>query len=130
MSTTQKEDNVLVKIEDDRTGLSIPTLRRALADNLYYGLGKFPAIATRNDYYMSVSYTVRDRLLHRWIATSESILQHKSRVVCYLSAEFLLGPHLANNMLNLGITEAMRTATEESGLDMDDLVEHEEEPGL
>ncbi len=126
----QVESNVQVTIEDDRTGLSIPTLRRALADNLYYGVGKFPAIASRNDYYMALSLTVRDRLLHRWINTLESYLEHKSKVVCYLSAEFLLGPHLANNMLNLGMLETMRKAVEESGLDFDDLIEHEEEPGL
>lgn len=130
MSQTQQDENATMQYEDDRTGLSITTLRRALADNLYYTVGKFPAIATRNDYYMALSYTVRDRLLHRWIGTFESYLQHKSRIVCYLSAEFLLGPHLANNMLNLGMLDKMRTASEESGLQFDELVEHEEEPGL
>jgi starch phosphorylase len=51
-----------IGIEDDRTGLSISTLRRAIADNLYYLQGKFPAIATKNDYYLALAYTVRDRL--------------------------------------------------------------------
>lgn len=126
----QVEGTVGVTAEDDRTGLSIPTLRRAMADNLYYGLGKFPAIAGRNDYYLAMALTVRDRLLHRWINTAESYLEQKAKVVCYLSAEFLLGPHLANNMLNLGMIETMRKACEESGLDFDELIEHEEEPGL
>jgi len=126
----QVEGTVQVEVEDDRTGSSIPTLRRALADNLYYGLGKFPAIASCNDYYTALSLTVRDRLLQRWINTLESYLEHKARVVCYLSAEFLLGPHLANNMLNLGMVDKMRQACEESGLDFDELIDHEEEPGL
>ncbi|MEY2979147.1 MAG: Maltodextrin phosphorylase, partial [Cyanobacteriota bacterium] len=52
-----------IQVEDDRTGLSITTLRRALADNLFYIQGKSPALATRNDYYMALAYTVRDRLL-------------------------------------------------------------------
>lgn len=50
-----------VRVEDDRTGLSIETLKRAIADNLFYIQGKFPAIATKNDFYMAVAYTVRDR---------------------------------------------------------------------
>lgn len=130
MGQKESTSTVNVEIEDDRTGRTIPTLRRALADNLYYGLGKFPAIASRNDYYLALSLTVRDRLLHRWINTLESYLEQKSRVVCYMSAEFLLGPHLANNMLNLELTDKMRTSCEESGLEFDDLIDHEEEPGL
>jgi len=52
-------------IEDVRTGLSAATLKRALADNLFYVMGKFREIATKNDLYMALAYTVRDRLLQR-----------------------------------------------------------------
>ncbi len=41
-------DHILV--EDDRTGTSVETLRRAVLDNLFYLQGKFPEIATPNDY--------------------------------------------------------------------------------
>jgi len=92
-------------IEDDRTGLEVETLKRALADNLYYIQGKFPEVATARDYYMALAYTVRDRLLQRWLATSQTYLKQNVRVVCYLSAEFLCGPHLGNNLINLGIYE-------------------------
>lgn len=119
-----------VQIEDDRTGLSVDTLRRALADNLYYVQGKFPAIATKNDLYMALAYTVRDRLLKRWIATQEHYFKKDVRVVAYLSAEFLVGPHLANNMVNIGIYEQVKKAVEESGLKLEDLIDQEEEPGL
>ena len=50
---------IQIRVEDDRTGLSIETLKRALADNLFYIQGKFPEIATKNDYYMALAYTVR-----------------------------------------------------------------------
>ncbi|NCJ05487.1 glycogen/starch/alpha-glucan family phosphorylase [Synechococcales cyanobacterium C] len=119
-----------VDVEDDRTGLSVETLRRAMADNLYYVQGKFPEIATRNDYYMALAYTVRDRLLKHWLNTTETYLKQKVRTVCYLSAEFLLGPHLGNNLINLGIAEEVRQAVAESGLDLDTLLAQEEEPGL
>src|SRR5215510_4964810 len=49
-------------VDDDRTGLSVPALRKACADNLFYVQGKFPAIATKNDLYMALAHTVRDRL--------------------------------------------------------------------
>ena len=106
-------------VEDDRTGLSVETLRRALADNLFYVQGKFREIATKNDLYMALAYTVRDRLLQRWINTIETYLKQKQpKIVCYLSAEFLLGPRLGNSLINLGIYDRVRQAVEEYGLDL------------
>ncbi len=134
MAISQESQKITIQqnpnVEDDRTGLSIPTLRRAIADNLFYLQGKFPAIATKNDYYMALAYTVRDRLLQRWLATNQSYLKNNVRVVCYLSAEFLVGPHLGNNLINLGIYDQVAQAVKESGLDLDELIEQEEEPGL
>jgi glycogen phosphorylase len=118
-------------VEDDRTGLSVPVLRKAFADNLFYVQGKFPAIATKNDLYMALAYTVRDRQLRRWINTTETyIKQREPKVVCYLSAEFLLGPRLGNSLVNLGIYDEVRQAVEECGLDLNELLEQEAEPGL
>src|SRR5258708_19584273 len=118
-------------VEDDRTGLSVETLRRALAENLFYVEGKLRAIATKNDLYMGLAYTVRDRLVQRWINTLETYIKQKQpKVVCYLSAEFLLGPRLGNSLINLGIYDRVRQAVEESGLDLNELLEQEAEPGL
>ena len=72
--------------------------------------GKFPALATKNDYYMALAYAVRDRMLQRWISTAAEYTRHGSRTVAYLSAEFLMGPHLGNNLINLGIFERVRSA--------------------
>jgi glycogen phosphorylase len=117
--------------EEVRLGLAVETLKRAFADNLFYVQGKFPLIATQNDFYMALAYTVRDRLLHNWINTVETYLKQKEpKIVCYLSAEFLLGPQLGNNLINLGIYEQVSRAVEESGLNLRDLLEQEEEPGL
>ena len=124
----QPQTNLIV--EDDRTGLDVKTLQRALADNLFYLQGKFPAIASKNDYYMALAYTVRDRLLQRWLATVQTCFKTNVRVVCYLSAEFLVGPHLGNNLINLGIYEEVSQAIADSGLDLQELIEQEEEPGL
>lgn len=119
-----------IQVEDDRTGLSVETLRRAFADNLFYVQGKFPEIATKNDFYLALANTVRDRLMNCWLHTTRTYLNNNSRLVCYLSAEFLLGPHLENNLINLGIVEQVQQAVEESGLNLRELVDQEEEPGL
>jgi glycogen phosphorylase len=118
-------------VESVRTSSTVENLKRALADNLFYVQGKFPAIATKNDFYMALAYTVRDRQLHRWINTIETYIEQKEpKVVCYLSAEFLLGPRLGNSLINLGIYNEVRQAVEELGLDLNELLEQEAEPGL
>ena len=117
-------------LEDHRTGDSVETLKRAIMDNLYYRGARIPAVATRNDWYMAVAYTVRDRIMNRWIKTLDAILKKDVRVVSYLSAEFLMGPHLVNNMINLGLYEEMKEAATQLGLDLEALIEQEEEPGL
>ena len=116
--------------EDDRTGLSVETLKRAFLDNLFYVQGKFPGLATKNDYYLALAYTVRDRMLQRWVSTAAAYTDQSSRTVCYLSAEFLMGPHLGNNLINLGVYDQFKEAMKFLCLDLDELLAEEEEPGL
>jgi len=117
--------------EDIRTGLSPAALAQAVADNLHYVQARVPEIATRNDWYMALACTVRDRLLDRWIKTVQGMLTSKDvRVVCYLSAEFLMGPQLGNSLINLGIYDPAREAVGRLKLDLDELLAQEEEPGL
>ena len=116
--------------EHTRTGLSKESLKQAYVDNLFYIQGRFREVAVPNDLYMAAAYTVRDRLLERWIRSAQTFKERNSRTVCYLSAEFLLGPHLANNMINLGITDVARQAGKELDLDFTEIIETEEEPGL
>lgn len=114
-----------------RTSLSKEGLKRAFVDNLFYSQGRYPEVATPHDLYMSAAYTIRDRMLSRWINSARTYQNTQARTVCYFSAEFLLGPHLANNLINLGIKEAAREAGKELDLNFDDIViEQEEEPGL
>ena len=115
---------------DVRTGMTSADILHDFRDQLAYEQARFAEVATRNDHYMALAYAVRDRLLQRWIKTMQTYLDRKSRTVCYLSAEFLMGPQLGNNLVNLGIYEDARAAMEEAGLDLAELLEHEGEPGL
>jgi len=116
--------------ESIRTGLSEECIRLAFLDNLFYVQGRFLEVAAPDDMYKALAYTVRDRLLHRWVSTIRTYQQVNPRTVCYLSAEYLPGPFLGNNLLNLGIEEPTRRALAGLGVDLDELIEHEEEPGL
>jgi glycogen phosphorylase len=118
-------------IEDDfRTSNTVPALKQAILDNLFYVVGKRRHAATDMDLFMALAYTVRDRILAHWLTTKEDYAQHNVRAVHYLSAEFLMGPYLASNMLNLGLTDAIRQAATELDLDLDHLIKQEVEPGL
>jgi len=116
--------------EDERTGLTAAALAKAVASHLRYSVGRLPAVATPNDYYRALALTVRDRLQHRWANTARAYARPDLRIACYLSAEFLLGPHLGNNLVNLGIEGATRKALATLGQDLDALLAQEEEPGL
>ncbi len=118
------------RTHSERASLEKRALRRCFLDNLLYVQGKFPRLATRTDHYLALAYTVRDRLMQRWISTAAAYTTQASRTVCYLSAEFLMGPHMGNNLINLGIVDATREMVAELGLDLDELLYQEEEPGL
>lgn len=121
----------LSSIIDLRAGLDPETLCRAVCDYLYFFQGRHPATASRNDYYLATAYAVRDRLFQRGVRSLDLLFQHpEARVVAYLSAEFLIGPQLAANLVNLGIYDDMQKALASIDVRLDDLVEHEEEPGL
>jgi starch phosphorylase len=118
--------------ERARTGRSAEAIAEALIDNLHYVQAKLPRHATRNDWYMALAYTVRDRLLDGYIATVDAITAAgtHAKVVAYLSAEFLTGPHLGNSLVNLGLWQPAQQALDQVGLDLAHLLEQEEEPGL
>ncbi|MGR9116535.1 MAG: glycogen/starch/alpha-glucan phosphorylase [Gammaproteobacteria bacterium] len=110
--------------------LTTEEVKRSFFRNLANVQGKFPALATTYDYYMALAYTVRDMLMARWVGTASEYTEKHSRTVAYLSAEFLMGPHLALNLLNLGVTEIVRQAMSELGLNLEELLKEEPEPGL
>src|SRR5688572_28432218 len=114
-------------VTDERVALNKEAFMHAFLDNLFYVQGKTPALATKIDYYMALAYTVRERMLHRLISTTATYTQQGSRTVAYLSAEFLMGPHLGNNLVNMGVYDDVRAAVTEIGLNFEELLTHEEE---
>lgn len=115
---------------DLRTDCRPEAIRQAFLEHLLYTQGKSLGVASRNDLYQALAYAVRDRIVQRWARTAATYRRHGVRTVAYLSAEFLMGPYLGNNLLNLHITAEARAAIESLGLDLNQLIEQEAEPGL
>src|SRR5246500_4936893 len=113
-----------------RTGLTSEEIAQAFRDNLRCEMGRLENFATKHDLYFALALTVRDRVLQRTVESMETAGGANARRVAYLSAEYLPGPHLANNLLNLGITEATREALRSLDIDLDEIIAQEEEPGL
>ncbi|SAK83773.1 glycogen phosphorylase family protein [Caballeronia temeraria] len=116
--------------EPARSGLGVEALQRDIVDNLICLQARYPEIATPHDWYMALAYAVRDRMMTRRVATTHTYVARDAKVACYLSAEFLIGPQLGNNLINLGIENNAREALQALGLDLDELLSIEEEPGL
>ena len=117
--------------DPDRSGLTADDVFDGMTEHLFFTLGKLAPTASRHDLYMALSYAVRDRLMTRYLAGIEALSKAPTRVVAYLSAEFLIGPQLGNNLLMLGIEEAASEALRRFGIeDINDILDVEEEPGL
>jgi starch phosphorylase len=116
--------------ERSRTGLSADALRRGIIDHLRYSIGRPAAALKPEHYYRATALAVRDRMQDNRVASTQTSLDLGRKVTCYLSAEFLMGPQLGSNLLNLGIEEAAREALASLGQDLDGVLACEEEPGL
>ena len=119
-----------VSIIDVRSGMDVESLKQAITEHLFYQQGRNIVNTSLNDLYMAVSYTIRDRLLQREHRTMNAVFENDVRLVSYLSAEFLLGPQLGANLIDLNIFDEMKQAVEELGFNFDKIIAQEEEPGL
>lgn len=125
-----EEKGVEIRVEDDRTGMSPEAFSRAFIDNLLYMRGQDRTTASAYDCYCALAYTMRDRLMHRWIKSRQTHFNNRSKFVFYFSAEFLLGRHMHNALLNAGCWRQARQTLAEFDLDTYEIFEQEPEPGL
>ncbi|WP_423127087.1 glycogen/starch/alpha-glucan phosphorylase [Gaoshiqia sp. Z1-71] len=118
-------------INNVRTGLDMNSLKAAFTEILFYQQGRNPDNASINDIYLAVSYAVRDRIKLRELTTMDAVFRNTNvRLVSYFSAEFLIGPQLGINLIDLDIYEETKQAVEELGFDFEKVIAQEAEPGL
>ncbi len=103
---------------------------RAMLRNLYFRRGTTLQSASDQDAYHSLAMSVRDVLVGRRTRTAEAHYQANPRFVYYLSAEYMLGKQLEQNLLYTGMTETARSAVADLGGNLEDLLKLDVEPGL
>ena len=130
MKKSKKKSKSSYPFSKVHTSMNIKDIKQALAENLFFVQAKPLMTVTPHDCYMAVAYTVRDRMMKRWVDSVETFFTKDKKAVAYLSAEFLMGPQLGSNLLSLGIYDLMERAVKEYGLDLNELIEEEVEPGL
>jgi glycogen phosphorylase len=113
-----------------RAGTSAEALRRAFVDHVEYTRGKNFDSASLYDRYLALALTVRDRLAKSWVKTQRRYYQQDAKRAYYLSAEYLLGRALGNNLINMGLWDSTREALREVGVDLTSLLEMEQDAGL
>ncbi len=86
--------------------------------------------STVNDQYLALAQAVRNYLMPRWLETQRRQQETRPKAVGYLSAEYLLGRQLGNNLLATGLIDIAEEALKQCGLDFAVLRAQEVEPGL
>lgn len=113
-----------------RKGMDAQSIQLSFASHLQYSLCKDQYTATQRDLYLALALAARDRLIERWIQTQQGYYKADVKRVYYLSAEYLMGRVLLQNLLNLGIYEETRRAMEELSIDLEALAAEEPDMGL
>ena len=103
------------------------SLYNGISERLFYTLGKRSESASSHDIYMALCYAVRDQMMSYHLAPP---VCNNEKEIAYLSAEFLIGPQLGNNLLNLGLEKEARDAVAEYDLTLEQVLDQSEEPGL
>ncbi|PIY61552.1 MAG: glycogen phosphorylase, partial [Verrucomicrobia bacterium CG_4_10_14_0_8_um_filter_43_34] len=112
------------------TERSIEGLRTSILNHLKFTLARTPIGARPRDWWLCLSYSIRDRILERLLATQESHHKNNVRRAYYFSLEYLMGRLLDNNLWNLGMHDDAVLALKEIDLDLSQIEEEEPDMGL
>ncbi|MGC9269351.1 glycogen/starch/alpha-glucan phosphorylase [Acidiphilium sp.] len=104
--------------------------REAIVSKLIYGVGKNVVTANERDWFVALALALRDRVVERWIASTNRIYAGGHKRVYYLSLEFLIGRLLFDTLTNLGMVDVTRTALAELGVDLDRVRDSEPDAAL
>lgn len=119
---------------NDLTRNSLSVEENSLTNDIYrhiqFTLGNDAHKPDKYSCYMGLAYSVRDRLIARWLKTQRSFYETLSKRVYYLSLEFLPGRFMKNYITSLGMEDEVHDALTEFGYDLDELEEEEWDAGL
>ncbi|HRV95379.1 MAG TPA: glycogen/starch/alpha-glucan phosphorylase, partial [Anaerolineae bacterium] len=113
-----------------QTNGDINVFRERFENNLYYHIGQAVQTASLTDGYMALAYSVRDYLVDRWRKTVNTYYETNPKFIYYLSAEYLLGRQLAQNMLYTDTKELAKEALSDFNSNFEEVIDQDIEPGL
>lgn len=105
-------------------------LAEEIVERLTYRIGKNAGAAKTHDWLAATILVIRDRIIDRWIASTEETYRKGDKRVYYLSLEFLIGRLMRDAISNLGLMDEMREALTSLGVDMDVIRELEPDAAL
>ncbi len=94
------------------------SIKDAVAQNLYLHI------------YKALSFALRDKIMDNWIATNREYMEKDVKQLYYLSAEYLTGRFLGNNLINLGAEEEVNSLLASLGLSLNEIEDIEMDAGL
>jgi starch phosphorylase len=105
-------------------------LAEEIVERLTYRIGKNAAAAKSHDWLAATILVIRDRIIDRWIASTQETYDAGGKRVYYLSLEFLIGRLMRDAISNLGLMDEMREALSALGVDIDMIRELEPDAAL
>ena len=105
-------------------------IKEEIIKKLQRSVGVTPGEATAEDIYQAAARTVRDLIMEKRTEENRKVHDLGVKRLYYLSAEFLMGRSLTNNMINLGLYDAYKEAIAELGFDLDEIETREADAGL
>ena len=105
-------------------------IKEEILGKLKRHFGKTLEEATKEQVYKAVAMSVRDRILDKWTDANKLAVQQGQKRVYYLSAEFLMGRALVNNMVNLELLNEYEEALGDLGFNITEVEEQERDAGL
>jgi glycogen phosphorylase len=90
----------------------------AVLAKLTLAVGKDAGAATDRDWFVATALALRDRIIHRWLAADRASQAKGRKRVYYLSLEFLIGRLFSDVVENLRLTETVRMALGDIGVDL------------
>lgn len=103
-------------------------LRKQIERNLKVSFGKELGEAKDFEIYRALGQAVMENIADNWYDTGK--LYEKQKQAFYLSAEFLMGRALGNNLINLGMLKEVQELFDELGIDYNKVEDAEEDSAL
>jgi starch phosphorylase len=119
-----KNDSVFFTDKEDIRSFS---LTNQFAEHLEFVLVKDKFTVTKEDAYFSLSMSIRDRMVRKWLRTQQKYKEVDTKNVYYLSLEFLMGRLLGNALINLDFYDECFNILKESGYSLEEIrnLEHD-----